>query len=208
MFENDISVPSHTTRRASYPPPRLVTPAPADPRTALVDRLDPDVLQTGRPFFAVIPGTKRPAVASWTDPAQCHAMPPSGWYGMTCGPRSGAWVLDLDVRLDKNGVEAIEAWCRENDVEQPRTFTIRTPSGGRHLLFNWPEQGVRQRTGFLPGCDTRTDGGYIIAAGSPGYRDPHRRADSRRTRMALGAGARRGPTPERSAFGSSHRFAR
>jgi hypothetical protein len=52
----------------------------------------------------------------------------------------------------------------------PETVSQRTPNGGRHLLFAYPEHvSVRQSAGRLgTGIDVRSDGGYIVIAPSRG----------------------------------------
>jgi len=51
------------------------------------------------------------------------------------------------------------------------TFTVATPSGGRHMYFRQPDDaGLRNTQGALgPLIDTRGHGGYVLAPGSRGY---------------------------------------
>lgn len=71
----------------------------------------------------------------------------------------GFIVVDLDVREDKNGIEALRAL-----PPLPPTLTSCTPSGGRHLFFRIPA-GVEihnsvSRVG--PGIDIRGTGGQVV----------------------------------------------
>ena len=85
--------------------------------------------------------------------------------GIATGQVSGFFVVDLD---NHNGVDGNESL---KDLEKefgalPETVEAITWSGGRHLLFKYPEGGVGNRTKVRPGIDARGDGGYIIAAPS------------------------------------------
>ncbi len=74
-------------------------------------------------------------------------------------------VIDVDVKGKKNGEQSLlrlelEGW------ELPDTFTQRTPTGGRHLVYRVPAP-VRQGVNVLgDGLDIRSAGGYVVGAGS------------------------------------------
>jgi hypothetical protein len=82
----------------------------------------------------------------------------------------------LLVALDIDGAEG-EASLDSLALELgplPRTLEQRTPSGGRHLMFEWPGKLVDQcptatRSKLAPKIDLRGRGGQIILAPSPGY---------------------------------------
>ncbi len=62
---------------------------------------------------------------------------------------SNLFVLDLDVKIDKegkhiNGITALEHLEDEHEP-LPETLVSETPSGGRHYYFNYPEGGVLHR---------------------------------------------------------------
>lgn len=105
--------------------------------------------------------------------------------GVACG-RAGVVVVDLDTvkpdgkppsprwaRLDiTTGVQVLAELATEARESVPATFTVATPSGGRHLYFTAPP-GVRLRNtagevgrglGWL--IDTRAHGGYVVGPGS------------------------------------------
>ena len=88
---------------------------------------------------------------------------------------SHAVALDLDVHGDEDGPGVLEALAARLGEAVPETFTVGTPSGGRHLYFRAPEgctigssSGGRARLG--PGIDVRgpgrRSGGYLVGPGS------------------------------------------
>jgi hypothetical protein len=89
-------------------------------------------------------------VAMW-----CEQHPDAN-PAIATGAGSGIIVVDVD------DIEAFDAW-RTDHGPLPETVTVQTPSGGRHLYFRHPGQRVGNRTKFIPGCDLRGDGGYVIA---------------------------------------------
>ncbi len=98
-----------------------------------------------------------------TDPEQIGAWwnrHPEASVGVPTGVRF--WVLDED----RPG--ALDELEREHG-ELPRTYTVRTPRGGRHKWFRAAE-GITNSTGRLPeGIDVRGKGGYVLVPPSPGY---------------------------------------
>lgn len=91
---------------------------------------------------------------------------PNAMVGLPTGSAAGFWVLDLDRRPDIDGAAELERMEAEHG-SLPQTVTVRTPSGGRHLLFALPEGvEVRNRGALAPGQDVRGESGYIVAAGS------------------------------------------
>jgi P4 family phage/plasmid primase-like protien len=87
--------------------------------------------------------------------------------GVRTDRTSGCWVLDVDV--DVHTLQPSEAW-RELVAEHglPPTYTVKTPSGGLHYYFRFPEGvDVRNDQGrvIAEGVDIRGTGGYVVAAG-------------------------------------------
>jgi len=82
------------------------------------------------------------------------------------GRAAGEHELILDVDPDKGGADTLRA-LEDQYGPLPDTLEAISGSGGRHLFFTLPD-GVRvgNAVGFAPGLDTRTKGGYVIAAGS------------------------------------------
>ena len=88
------------------------------------------------------------------------------------GRASGVFVLDVDVKPPVDGRATLRALVARNG-DLPITWTTATPSGGLHLFFCQPEGlTLRNRVGFLPGLDIRTDGGAVVVP-------PSRRPDGR-----------------------------
>lgn len=70
-----------------------------------------------------------------------------------------AFVVDVDVKNDANGLESIAA---AGDLDP--TFTVRTPSGGTHHYYAPDtELPFMTKNGWLPGVDIRYgDDGYVV----------------------------------------------
>lgn len=119
---------------------------------------------------------------------------PRANYGVACGP-SNLIVIDLDVAKDADartvdgaaedattgapcvtpvhgagvahGMQVLRELAAGREL--PRTFTVRTPSGGTHLYFRPPVDGPAPRNTVRrlgPLIDTRGVGGYVVAPGS------------------------------------------
>lgn len=122
-----------------------------------------------------------------------------GWFvpepsnvGIACGP-SGLVVLDLDLpktddrtgwaeqwrsRGITSGAQVVDALAEQAGQNLPDTYTVATPSGGRHLYFTAPDgTQIRNSAGRVgPMIDIRGEGGYVVAPGSrmhPHYYEPH-----------------------------------
>ena len=128
-------------------------------------------------IFPLVPATKRPAIRAWENRSTTnHDRITRCWdsgafnIGLATGP-SRLLVVDCDTVKQSgevDGAEALAALAAERGVELPATYTVTTPSGGRHLYFTLPP-GVRLRNtaGHLaPRIDTRSGGGYVVAPGS------------------------------------------
>lgn len=128
-----------------------------------------EALELGGQGFHVFPvarGDKIPIVENWPDRATTDASVIEQWWtehpeaniGVTTGPRSGIWVLDID---GDDGEITLEALERQHG-ELPHTLYAHTGKG-RHFYFSYTE-GVRntaRKLGF--GLDTRGEGGYVLA---------------------------------------------
>lgn len=94
---------------------------------------------------------------------------PDAAVGIATGA-SGLCVIDLDC---KNGAPGLDNWHEiRRDLGPPAedTMLVETPSGGMHVYYLANGHRVGCTTGKLAaGIDTRAEGGYVIAAGSPGY---------------------------------------
>ena len=86
--------------------------------------------------------------------------------GIACGP-AGLLVVDLDVAKGSaaSGQETLTQLEHDHGRALPATWTVGTPSGGRHLYYRQPPGprlgNTAGRAG--PGIDTRGWGGYVAA---------------------------------------------
>lgn len=104
--------------------------------------------------------------------------------GIACGP-SGLLVIDLDVddpdaadndraavagaaERPRNGAAELARVAAEHTATLPATFSVETPTGGRHHYYRAPcDLDLTLSQGRLgPGIDTRGRGGLVVAAGS------------------------------------------
>lgn len=123
-------------------------------------------------------GWEQRATIDSTRVQRCWSLTPCN-IGIATGP-SGLVVLDLDEPKQSeypsrgsaaghcSGIEVLDQLARRFGEPLPETYTVTTPSGGRHLYFRAPS-GVplRNTAGELgPLVDTRAGGGYVVAAGS------------------------------------------
>lgn len=112
--------------------------------------------------FVTIPCSGKIPLVSWKEYTQRFPteMERTEWEiqyknadkGIICGPISGVLVLDDDGGLS-NGEFYI-----------PKTWTVKTPRGGRHHYFRWvPEldKKVTTKVGIMPKVDVRGEGGFV-----------------------------------------------
>ncbi len=138
--------------------------------------------------FPLVPGRKQPrkAATDWetsatTSPeriARWWAGHPADNVAVATGP-SGLVVVDLDVPRPgdtppppwagcASGADVLDRLARSAGAHVPATFTVATPSGGRHLYYAAPGGAPLRNTSGRAGwkVDTRAAGGYVVAAGS------------------------------------------
>ena len=132
----------------------------------------------GWSIFPCWPGTKDPAV-KWGSAATNDLEQVRRWWtenpryniGIACGP-SGLVVIDLDVGEGKDGVKRWAELTAEHDT--PPTYTVETPSGGRHHYFTLPDDWEpvgNSASKLADGIDVRAGGegnagGFVVGAGS------------------------------------------
>ncbi len=74
-------------------------------------------------------------------------------------------LIVLDVDKDPGGFDTLRELCAKHGP-LPDTYTVNTPSGGKHYYF-LNEENVPNSVGKLGvGLDTRGEGGYVVAEGS------------------------------------------
>jgi hypothetical protein len=133
--------------------------------------------QRGWYVFPLRPADKRPlpGFTKWEKRATTDRGQITRWWavapyniGIATGP-SGLLVIDCDT---PRGGNASEWRLLGNSVEVagyrlPRTFSVRTPSGGLHLYFTAPGEPLGNTAGKLGrGIDTCCAGGYVVGPGS------------------------------------------
>jgi len=158
-----------------------------------VTRADPALLRSalaaamrGWHVFPCAVGGKRPALrGNWQELATTSAEQVHDWWnrapyniGIACGP-SGLVVIDLDTARDLDdepgtlfplsGADILSGLAQRHGERYPGgTYIVDTPSGGCHLYFS--DAGgarVRNSAGAVgPHIDVRTEGGYVVGAGS------------------------------------------
>lgn len=164
-------------------------PAGLDPAPPyLADLLT--AVERGWPVFPVRPGSKLPAVGRWEQRAtadpdrvrQYLAHHPSSNLGVATGS-AGLLVVDCDAgKGDPPPEWALPGINDGSDVlmdlaerhggsrwfDVVDTFTVATPSGGKHYYYGAPANvTLRNSAGRLGWClDTRAGGGYVVAPGS------------------------------------------
>ena len=141
--------------------------------------------------FYVIPlvqNSKRPLISDWQNRATTNSLQIDSWWtehpnaniGIACEV-SNLIVIDLDTSKGAtppspwrelgvvNGEDVFKEICsRANDANLFQTYTVSTPSGGKHLYFYDQNISIKQGAevnGWWR-VDTRSKGGYIVAEGS------------------------------------------
>lgn len=127
--------------------------------------------------FPLIPGGKTPAVSGWQqwatrDSAKIRnhwTLHPQHNVGVYCGKfgdDGGALiVVDVDCGGGKKGDESLAELAREG-CTLPPTFTVHTPTGGRHFYYLTPHPMQSSVSKLAPNIDIKSSGGYIVGAGS------------------------------------------
>jgi hypothetical protein len=108
------------------------------------------------------PATAHGVKDATSDPKQIEAWWTEGNFGIAiaCGRISNIVVVDVDT---KSG--GLESLGRLTDGQIIDTPTQRTPSGGLHLVFEYPDGfDITNSVGKVaPGIDIRSTSGYIAA---------------------------------------------
>lgn len=135
--------------------------------------------ERGWHLFPVRAGDKRPAIREWPHRAttdlnrliRYFTEHPASNAGIACGP-SGLYVIDADVPkpgaggLPGGGIAVLSELAATHGG-LPATWTVATPSGGRHHYFRRPAGAALGNTARTLGSllDTRGAGGYVLAPG-------------------------------------------
>lgn len=126
----------------------------------------------GLHVFPCLPDQKEPATSNGFKAATCDRDRIDHWWGWddddynigAVPGYSGYIVLDVDKKPDQ-GVDGdaslLMLECEHGEL--PHTWTVRTPSGGRHLWFRLPD-GMVPPANAKPGdgLDVRSGNGYVL----------------------------------------------
>ncbi|MFR9675764.1 bifunctional DNA primase/polymerase [Streptomyces sp. TR02-1] len=132
----------------------------------------------GLAVFPLPPGGRRPQASGWqhaccttADEVRRHWRPGAN-IGIGC---RASRIVGLDLDQEDDGTRRFATLCAARGRPWPHTFTVATPSGGRHLYFRAPPgRTVVSSSGGItrlgPGIDVRApgrrSGGYLIGPGS------------------------------------------
>lgn len=135
--------------------------------------------QRGLAVFPVTAGAKSPPlITDWQNRATTNEDEALRfWNGRldanpaVCPGLSGHGVLDIDVRDGKRGEQTIADIEKELQCKLPETYTVRTPSGGRHAYYSAPDMSSKNGVFDDPirnrnGVDWKSRGGYVLAEGA------------------------------------------
>jgi hypothetical protein len=159
-------------RAGGYTPP--LTRAHQYPHDATIRNIALAYADSGLHVFPCNPSgdrAKQPITKSGfkdatTDPEKIYrwwTQWPSALIGLRTGRASGVFVVDLDNKNGVNGIAELEK-LEAKHGKLLETYTVTTPSGGKHLYFAMPDIDLgcsASRVG--EGIDIRGEGGYVIA---------------------------------------------
>lgn len=79
------------------------------------------------------------------------------------GTRSNIVVIDLDTHdINSNGINSFNEYVQQNNISNVYdTFTVDTPTGGKHLYYKYSGD-ISSSAGILQGVDVRANGGLIV----------------------------------------------
>jgi len=124
---------------------------------------------TGMAVFPCCPGAKRPLTRHGYRDASADFDDIMAWWSDAPDANIAVWpghsrhvVLDIDCKGDADGEVSLAALEREHG-ELPETWTVTTPSGGKHLWFTLPG-GMAPPANAKPasGIDVRSGNGYVL----------------------------------------------
>ena len=130
-----------------------------------------DYARIGWYVFPIVPGLKRPATSHGAKDATIDLLQINKWWsdnpnfniGLACGEKSGVFVIDIDLDLEKgtDGYKTLQAL-----PVLPKSIRQDTPRGGFHVFFKNTGVSPANRNSWKPGIDIRGDGYYILLSPS------------------------------------------
>jgi putative DNA primase/helicase len=127
--------------------------------------------QRGWPVLLLVPGKKTPLTENGfydatVDEAQIRKWwteHPDANVGIRVGAESNLLVIDVDNKGGKNGSAELEI-LKKQYGPLPVTRIVRTPTGGFHFYFTFPEwlKGKPLKKELAPGVDLKFNG-YVVA---------------------------------------------
>ncbi|KAA3504382.1 ATPase [Rhizobium rhizogenes] len=173
---------AHSTLSAvGNPPPLHATPSPLDVALSYNDKAWPvfpcrsyaeeNVDQATGEIIAL--GEKTPLTPNGFKGATLNrpliermwTKYPDAAVGLPTGEKTGFFALDIDNK--PGGANGFD-WLSEMEAEHgplPDTARVTSPNGGLHIYFKYVV-GTRNRGALGAGVDIRSEGGYVLAAGS------------------------------------------
>jgi replicative DNA helicase len=138
-----------------------------------------DYAARGLPVIPVRPASKVPAVDRWTERATVDPDTIRQWFpagtdrnvGVATGHPlpAGGHLIVLDVDEHDPAASGSEALADLEDQlgDLPDTYTVLTPTGGRHIYLSATRPLTNAAgTNLPPGIDVRGAGGYVLASPS------------------------------------------
>ena len=144
----------------------------------------------GWPVFP-IGENKLPAVKKWETVATTDEKQIRDWFEQSfiggcnfgfCPGRAGIVVIDLDVAkkikradgtvVEVDGATSLAEFEKAQGQRLPATYTVMTPSGGKHLYFK--AEGLRSKNHYLDAVDVKSCGGYVLVPGSGNAKGQYR----------------------------------
>lgn len=173
----DAGTPAPDDHNTSEPEvmPAIDWDEPASPVPAL--GLAQELIGRGCKLIPVHAGSKRPIGDGWQNSATGDAELVRAWldaghiYGVAGGhelsPGRHLVIVDLDVKHGLDGPAELAKLATPYGP-LPETFTVATPSGGRHLYFATDFAATNSPGGLPHGIDIRGQGGQCVGPGCLG----------------------------------------
>lgn len=129
-----------------------------------------ELAHRGFKVFPCRPNEKIPAVKNWNVVATSDESKVKSWFmndfniAIHADELDGKnlVVIDVDTKKDYNGFDTLSSL----GIELPDTYSVSTPSGGKHFYFLSDEEFANGTKVLGKGIDVRARNGYVMAPGS------------------------------------------